>query len=87
MPCLYVIACRVHMAMKFFYAFPQNISKKCGYLHFYASIVKMKFTIAETDPRSKARAGLMETGSGPVETPIFMPVGTVVPLRACTLRI
>ena len=55
-------------------------------MHFYASVVKMKFTIAETDPRSKARAGLMETGSGPVETPIFMPVGTVGAVKGVHLK-
>ncbi len=34
----------------------------------------MKFTLQATD--SKARAGIMQTGHGSVETPIFMPVGT-----------
>ncbi len=37
----------------------------------------MKFTLEHTDPGSKARAGRMETGHGIIETPIFMPVGTV----------
>lgn len=36
----------------------------------------MKFTINATDPQSKARAGIMETAHGSIETPIFMPVGT-----------
>lgn len=36
----------------------------------------MKFTLQHTDPQSKARAGLLETGHGAIETPIFMPVGT-----------
>jgi len=36
----------------------------------------MKFTIQNNDPSSKARAGLIETAHGTIETPIFMPVGT-----------
>jgi len=36
----------------------------------------LKFTIHETDKKSKARAGTMVTDHGVIETPIFMPVGT-----------
>ena len=36
----------------------------------------MKFTLQHNDPSSKARAGLLETAHGTIETPIFMPVGT-----------
>ena len=36
----------------------------------------MKFTLQYNDPSSKARAGLIETAHGTIETPIFMPVGT-----------
>lgn len=36
----------------------------------------MKFTLENTDPGSSARAGLIETDHGTIETPIFMPVGT-----------
>lgn len=36
----------------------------------------MKFTLSHTDQHSQARAGLLETGHGAIETPIFMPVGT-----------
>ncbi|MEO8761937.1 MAG: tRNA guanosine(34) transglycosylase Tgt [Bacteroidia bacterium] len=36
----------------------------------------MKFTLQNNDPSSKARAGLLETAHGTIETPIFMPVGT-----------
>ncbi len=35
-----------------------------------------KFTLLHTDSKSKARAGLLETAHGNIETPIFMPVGT-----------
>ncbi len=36
----------------------------------------MKFDLKITDPKSKARAGVMTTDHGKIETPIFMPVGT-----------
>lgn len=37
----------------------------------------MKFTISHTDKNSKARAGEVTTDHGNIQTPIFMPVGTV----------
>jgi queuine tRNA-ribosyltransferase len=37
----------------------------------------MKFDLKITDPKSKARAGVITTDHGTIETPIFMPVGTV----------
>ncbi|MEN8775589.1 MAG: tRNA guanosine(34) transglycosylase Tgt [Polaribacter sp.] len=37
----------------------------------------MKFDLKITDPKSKARAGVITTDHGAIETPIFMPVGTV----------
>ena len=37
----------------------------------------MKFTIHKKDPYSNARLGEFGTSHGKVETPIFMPVGTV----------
>lgn len=37
----------------------------------------MKFTLQHTCGDCNARAGLIETDHGPIETPIFMPVGTV----------
>ena len=36
----------------------------------------MKFNFLATDSSSKARAGIIETSHGKIETPIFMPVGT-----------
>ena len=36
----------------------------------------MKFTLTHNDSQTKARAGLIETDHGNIETPIFMPVGT-----------
>jgi queuine tRNA-ribosyltransferase len=37
----------------------------------------MKFDLKTTDPKSKARAGVITTDHGTIETPIFMPVGTL----------
>ncbi|HBY70594.1 MAG TPA: tRNA guanosine(34) transglycosylase Tgt, partial [Flavobacteriaceae bacterium] len=37
----------------------------------------MQFNLEKTDPESQARAGTITLDHGPVETPIFMPVGTV----------
>ncbi len=36
----------------------------------------MEFNVSHTDKNSKARAGLLVTDHGAIETPIFMPVGT-----------
>ena len=36
----------------------------------------MTFEVQHTDPASDARAGLIQTAHGPIQTPIFMPVGT-----------
>ena len=37
----------------------------------------MKFTLQHADSKSDARVGIIETDHGTIETPIFMPVGTV----------
>jgi len=37
----------------------------------------MNFKLEATDPQSSARAGTITTDHGTIETPIFMPVGTV----------
>ncbi|HEX2934358.1 MAG TPA: tRNA guanosine(34) transglycosylase Tgt [Bacteroidales bacterium] len=37
----------------------------------------MNFNLLFTDKQSKARAGVIETAHGKIETPIFMPVGTL----------
>ena len=37
----------------------------------------MKFELLGNDPNTKARAGALHTDHGIIETPIFMPVGTV----------
>ncbi|MBL1407754.1 tRNA guanosine(34) transglycosylase Tgt [Sphingobacterium faecale] len=42
----------------------------------------MKFTLQAQDKLSQARAGVMETAHGKIETPIFMPVGTAGTVKA-----
>jgi queuine tRNA-ribosyltransferase len=46
----------------------------------------MKFTLQYQDPNSKARAGEITTEHGTIETPIFMPVGTVGSVKAVHAR-
>lgn len=42
----------------------------------------MKFEISAVDGQSKARAGLITTDHGSIETPVFMPVGTAGTVKA-----
>ncbi len=46
----------------------------------------MQFTLQATDAQSKARAGQLVTDHGVIETPIFMPVGTVGSVKAVHQR-
>jgi queuine tRNA-ribosyltransferase len=48
----------------------------------YEEFIPLTFTIQHSDPASKARAGVIQTDHGPVETPIFMPVGTQGTVKA-----
>lgn len=46
----------------------------------------MQFDLIKQDPGSKARAGRIQTDHGTIETPIFMPVGTVGTVKAVHQR-
>ena len=46
----------------------------------------MKFELIAKDSRSSARAGLLSTAHGDIETPIFMPVGTAGSVKAVHQR-
>lgn len=46
----------------------------------------MRFTLEHRDTESEARAGRIETDHGHIETPIFMPVGTVGSVKAVQPR-
>lgn len=42
----------------------------------------MKFELQHTDTLTSARTGVLTTEHGPIETPVFMPVGTVGSVKA-----
>ncbi|MFH5886394.1 tRNA guanosine(34) transglycosylase Tgt [Halalkalibaculum sp. DA3122] len=42
----------------------------------------MVFTLSKTDSRTKARTGTLQTDHGTIETPVFMPVGTLGTVKA-----
>ena len=46
----------------------------------------MKFDLLHTDSGSKARAGVLHTDHGDIQTPIFMPVGTVGTVKGVQRR-
>ena len=46
----------------------------------------MKFNLTAKDPHSKARAGVVHTDHGEIQTPIFMPVGTAGSVKAVHQR-
>lgn len=46
----------------------------------------MTFELQHTDPQSQARAGLITTDHGQIQTPIFMPVGTEASVKAVHMR-
>ncbi|UYZ61450.1 tRNA guanosine(34) transglycosylase Tgt [Hymenobacter weizhouensis] len=46
----------------------------------------MTFDFVTQDPHSKARAGVVHTDHGAIETPIFMPVGTAGTVKAVQQR-
>ncbi|UQD57574.1 tRNA guanosine(34) transglycosylase Tgt [Flavobacterium sp. K5-23] len=46
----------------------------------------MKFDLLQKDPHTKARAGSITTDHGVIETPIFMPVGTVASVKGVHQR-
>src|SRR6476469_8705144 len=47
-------------------------------------MAELKFELQHTDKNSKARAGEITTDHGVIQTPIFMPVGTVGSVKAVT---
>ena len=46
----------------------------------------MTFELQHTDKATNARAGLITTAHGQIQTPIFMPVGTVGSVKGLTVR-
>ncbi len=62
--------------MVFIKSFPKYSS-----LYLQLDLEDLKFTLHTTDAQSKARAGTIVTDHGIIETPIFMPVGTVASVK------
>src|SRR5215216_1048286 len=48
----------------------------------FAAMPALKFDLHKTDDRTVARAGKITTDHGEIETPIFMPVGTIGSVKA-----
>lgn len=46
----------------------------------------MTFELQHTDSLSEARAGLLQTDHGSIQTPVFMPVGTVGSVKGVSVR-
>ena len=57
--------------------FPQKKNPR-----YFAVFRKMQFQLQAKDEHSQARAGILTTAHGAIETPIFMPVGTVGSVKA-----
>ncbi len=49
-------------------------------------MAELNFIIEKKDTQTKARAGLIQTDHGTIETPIFMPVGTGGTVKAVTQK-
>ena len=47
----------------------------------------MTFELQYTDTKSNARAGLITTDHGQIQTPIFMPVGTLGTVKGVHLTL
>lgn len=52
----------------------------------FSYLCGMTFSISAHDPQSKARTGTLTTDHGPIQTPIFMPVGTAGTVKAVHQR-
>lgn len=53
---------------------------------FVKYLVNMKYELKATDLNSRARAGVIHTDHGCIETPIFMPVGTVGSVKGVHMK-
>ena len=69
-----------------FATIPQFNNKQFNNSLFLHKIRAMNFNIISNDPKSAARAGVLNTDHGLIETPIFMPVGTAGTVKACHIR-
>ena len=44
--------------------------------------MSLRYEVVAHDPQTEARAGLLHTPHGTIETPVFMPVGTRASVKA-----
>ncbi len=51
---------------------------------YLAPMPRLQFSVQTTDPHSAARAGTITTDNGTIQTPIFMPVGTIGSVKGVT---
>ena len=47
---------------------------------------QISFEVVAECPHTRARAGILHTGHGDIETPVFMPVGTQATVKGLTQR-
>lgn len=52
------------------------------FFDYLRAMATLQFSLSAQDQNSKARAGVMATDHGEIQTPIFMPVGTVGSVKA-----
>jgi queuine tRNA-ribosyltransferase len=60
----------------------EAFSAKAGLCVPFNYLRAVKFSLLQTDPNSRARAGKVTTDHGDIPTPIFMPVGTAGSVKA-----
>lgn len=72
--------------LKVLYRFCTNADDAKALCIFAAVKNTMEFNLLHTDPHSRARAGKITTDHGIIETPIFMPVGTVASVKGVHQR-
>ena len=46
----------------------------------------LKFQVVQTDVKGRARRGQLSTARGDIETPAFMPVGSIVSVKGVERR-
>jgi len=55
-------------------------------LQLQSDLPQVSFEVVAECPRTRARAGLLHTAHGTIETPVFMPVGTQATVKGLTQR-
>jgi len=66
--------------------FCHNFADIRGFINPYYSNHFMNFRLTAQDQKSSARAGVLTTDHGMIETPVFMPVGTAGAVKALHMK-